>query len=294
MANCDITAVYDGETYRLDEAVSTKAYKAQFKGLYSDVTADGRHCVRLGEFNGDDIFENSTVVLDWGNGGDCDTIVFNHDFWWENQEPRQRTNVCLNGSGFIESQQVSVVTTGCAGMIWDFVPVNIEVMVQDADGNDLLNPETEGNISDNNIKAIFEGGTYERDVDVATKDILVVFHGLLTDQYDSGEYAGRYYLKFGEFARNHNYEKEFVLDWGDGIKRDTVSFTQSCEWKGNKPETATTVSLNGSEPVEGDVVTIVMDPKPVNAAMSLTDFVIDISNVSDIIITCRENDDVIY
>ena len=87
----------------------------------------------------------------------------------------------------------------------------------------------------------------------------MTFHGLLTDQYDSGIYAGRYYLKFGEFARDENYTKEFVLDWGDGSKRDTVTFTQSCVWQGNMPDTATEISLNGSEPVDGCTVTIVKE-----------------------------------
>lgn len=256
LANCDITAVYDGQAYKLDEMVQTKAYMACFKGLYSAVTPDGLHCIRLGEFNGDDIFENSTIVIDWGNGRDCDTIVFNHDFWWKNHKPHQSTHVSLNGSEFVESEYVSVVMPV---MVWDFVPVDIAVMVQDAEGNDLLNPEIPGNLSDNDITAVFEGNTYELDVDAATKAILVTFHGLLTDQYDSGIYAGRYYLKFGEFARDENYTKEFVLDWGDGSKRDTVTFTQSCVWQGNMPDTATEISLNGSEPVDGCTVTIVKE-----------------------------------
>ena len=33
LANCDITAVYDGQAYKLDEMVQTKAYMACFKGL---------------------------------------------------------------------------------------------------------------------------------------------------------------------------------------------------------------------------------------------------------------------
>lgn len=290
LADTPVCAVYDGQEYIKDAL--TKEIKPDFKGLYTFQNDDGSYCLKFGELKRDENYYKE-IVLIWNSGARCDTILMDHDFWWEGHDMCFSTKLGLNGSEPMESETVTIIMPAVERE-WDFVPVNIEVMVQDADGNDLLNPETEGNISGNTIKAIFEGETYERDVDVATKAILVVFHGLLTDQYDSGEYAGRYYLKFGEFARDDNYEKEFVLDWGDGIKRDTVSFTQSCVWQGNMPETATTVSLNGTEPVDGNVVTIVMEPQPVNVGRSLADFTIKINNVSDIIITCRENDAVIY
>ena len=48
-------------------------------------------------------------------------------------------------------------------LIWDFYPIILQIAVQDAQGNDLLNPETPGSIANSGIKAIYKGVTYEKD-----------------------------------------------------------------------------------------------------------------------------------
>lgn len=47
--------------------------------------------------------------------------------------------------------------SGSDDMIWDFAPIELHIAVQDAQGNDLLNPETPGNIAKQGIKAIYNG-----------------------------------------------------------------------------------------------------------------------------------------
>lgn len=48
-------------------------------------------------------------------------------------------------------------------LIWDFAPIVLYISVQDAQGNDLLNPLTKGSIANQGIKAIYKGETYEKD-----------------------------------------------------------------------------------------------------------------------------------
>ena len=57
--------------------------------------------------------------------------------------------------------------SGSDDMIWDFAPIELHIAVQDAQGNDLLNPETPGNIAKQGIKAIYNGKIYEKDVPIS-------------------------------------------------------------------------------------------------------------------------------
>ena len=99
--------------------------------------------------------------------------------------------------------------------IWDYSPVVCYVAVEDADGHDLLDPQTEGNILGQDIKADFMGDTYELNAEVVqTRYYLARFTGL---QLVYGGDEERYYLRFGELAGENTYENEpLTLHWGDG------------------------------------------------------------------------------
>lgn len=79
--------------------------------------------------------------------------------------------------------------SGSDDMIWDFAPIKLHIAVQDAQGNDLLNPETPGNIAKQGIKAIYNGKIYEKDVPISqTKAYLAHFNGLQTMKFETGKY----------------------------------------------------------------------------------------------------------
>ena len=79
--------------------------------------------------------------------------------------------------------------SGSDDMIWDFAPIELHIAVQDAQGNDLLNPETPGNIAKQGIKAIYNGKIYEKDVPISqTKAYLAHFNGLQTMKFETGKY----------------------------------------------------------------------------------------------------------
>ncbi len=115
-------------------------------------------------------------------------------------------------------------------MIWDFTPIILFMTVQDAEGNDLLNPETNGTIADQAIKAIYKGETYEKDAKVVTKAYLAYFTGLQTQKNNKGVY----YLTFGEFNGDDTFKNEEVtIEWHDGTT-DVIRFSSKLSWKSRK------------------------------------------------------------
>lgn len=130
-------------------------------------------------------------------------------------------------------------------LIWDFAPIVLNLSVQDAQGNDLLNPETEGSIANQGIKAIYHGEIYEKDSVVSqTKAYLAQFAGLQTSKSKDG----KYYLTFGEFNGDDTFDNEQVeIDWNDGTK-DEISFSSKLTWKSKKePVINRKFTLNGKE-----------------------------------------------
>ena len=91
-------------------------------------------------------------------------------------------------------------------LIWDFAPIVLYISVQDAQGNDLLNPLTKGSIANQGIKAIYKGETYEKDAPLneRTRAYMAYFTGLQTEVSKDG----KYYLTFGEFNGDHTFDNE--------------------------------------------------------------------------------------
>ncbi len=133
------------------------------------------------------------------------------------------------------------------GDIWDIYPYAINIVVTDEAGNDLLDPEAEGSIADQGIKAILGEMVFEKDslpFGPETKAVQVVFYGLRTVQLNDGRRA----LSLGSFNGSENREPtDFFLDWNDGTPRDTITFSHSFWWEDHLPQSQTRVWLNGEE-----------------------------------------------
>lgn len=130
-------------------------------------------------------------------------------------------------------------------MIWDFTPIVLRVSVDDIQGNDLLNPDVEGSIANQGIKAIYKETVYEKDSAViATKAYMAFFEGLQT--YENKD--GKYYLTFGEFNGETTFDKEqLIIDWNDGTQ-DTITFSSKLRWKAkNDPVFDREFLLNGKD-----------------------------------------------
>ena len=105
------------------------------------------------------------------------------------------------------------------------LPFNFLFIVQDADGNDLLDAKTPGNILSQPIKAIYNGKELPldsmKDKWVPGSPVDITFSGLTL--HEGGD---SYYLEFGLFDSQKDYKNEtFIIDWGDG-STTTVTFSR--------------------------------------------------------------------
>lgn len=131
------------------------------------------------------------------------------------------------------------------GRVWDFVNTSILIQVQNSQGVDLLNPQQQGNIAGNAIKAIYQNKEYIKDAEISlpqTRFNMPRWSGLSTYTKD-----GKYYLSFGEFSPTKNYRGEpFIIYWGDGTS-DTIGFDFYITWKKDDPTVHRALFLNGKE-----------------------------------------------
>ena len=145
-------------------------------------------------------------------------------------------------------------TNGGTTKIWDINPVTVSVTATDAQGNDLLNPQTPGALEVGKIKALYKGEEYACDEKLAaSKAVLPRFYGLKTEK----SALGICLLRFGELEGAQSYTNESVtIIWPDGSS-DQISFNRVFRWKANgDPEIKEKWFLNGSE-VSGKLVKII-------------------------------------
>lgn len=130
---------------------------------------------------------------------------------------------------------------------WDISPLIITINVSDMHGKDLLNPDSANYIGNKGIKAIYQGKTYSVNSNLPnqnhTRFYLAYFKGLYINKSSNGKYA----LCFGEFQGDEDREySDLVIDWNDGIHKDTIRFNHSFWWEKHNPQQKTTVYFNGN------------------------------------------------
>lgn len=150
--------------------------------------------------------------------------------------------------------------TGCSNdyfvddddVLWDFVNTSILIKVENVQGADLLNPQQEGNITGNTIKAIFGDKEFVRDADIEqpqTRFNMPHWSGLYTY-----ERKGEYFLAFGEFSPVKHYKNAtFTIDWGDGTT-DVIGFDYYITWKKKQPTVHEALYLNGEKVTQLKIV----------------------------------------
>ncbi len=131
-------------------------------------------------------------------------------------------------------------------MIWDFINYTVDFAVEDATtGADLLDPATEGNILNQEIKVIYKDGVFPRQTE-AGLELEYPIPGPMDQtranrplsfalRWGYDNYSGSYLVAFGEFDPTNNIHQErFVIDWGDGTQNEIV-LDCYITWKGNDP-----------------------------------------------------------
>ncbi len=140
-------------------------------------------------------------------------------------------------------------------VIWDIAPIDVQIYVNNADGENLIDPdETEGTLDITKITAEWEGETYSVSTEESgpqTKYYLPHFCGL-TVNADS---FGKWRLCFGELDGQENMDnRKLVIHWGDGSS-DTITIFNKFKWKANgDPSITRRFYLNG-EKLSSDIAT---------------------------------------
>lgn len=141
-------------------------------------------------------------------------------------------------------------------MVWDIYPVVVSVSVVDAQGNDLLDPQTPDAFDVSEINAIYKEKIYECNKDATglrSKAYMPYFYGLQSYRND---YYGLYILSFGEFNGAESYTNESVtIVWPDGSS-DKISFNRDFKWGKIEPEVKQEWFLNNSK-VSGGIIKII-------------------------------------
>ena len=131
---------------------------------------------------------------------------------------------------------------------WGVSDYSLQMRVVNEDGLNLLDSKVLGNIVRDSVTAEYAGQVYRLDTIASTKphpdtpDAGVSFTGLT--RYAPVD-TKNYLMLFGDFdGKTSVKDRELVINWNDGGKKDTVTFSYTCERKDGKVVTRTDVQLN--------------------------------------------------
>lgn len=117
--------------------------------------------------------------------------------------------------------------------IVDWYPVNVIVTVQDKNGNDLLDPDRDGNYADG-VSLTFQGQTFPvRDLEpgeywdcAETKAYFATMKGLRLvhdSLYVNQSRKLCYFLVFGQIDGAEDFDEDLVIKWRDG-RQDVIHY----------------------------------------------------------------------
>ena len=157
-------------------------------------------------------------------------------------------------------------------VLWEFTPADVMIHVVNANGDNLLSPETPGCIMPEEVEAIYNGKVYEYRYTFVvdgkpvpykpfaindtpdsekTREISATWYGL-HDGYSGNDLEPT--INFGTFDPTVGYRnEEFEVVWPDG-SRDRIAFDLFVDWTDkDNPQYVKNLYLNGN-PVETIVV----------------------------------------
>lgn len=144
-------------------------------------------------------------------------------------------------------------------VIWDVAPAGIEIQLVDEDGNDLLNPEVEGNWVGAAMQISYDGETYDaiwsrEDIKPRSRYYMPTFIGLVWNGalYDDNK---DYNLYFGEFegTENHDMHLTFSIDGMTTVYE--FEYKHDFSWKKNEPNSDNHIIYNGKK-IEGSTIVL--------------------------------------
>ncbi len=150
-----------------------------------------------------------------------------------------------------------LMLTGCKSddddvLIWDIYPITMYVYIADADGNNLLDPEVEGNIVDQPMTVEYKGMSYDVQWKTLwpdhsdTRAYLARFHGALhhpADVYNPASADNPWVLEIGELPGDEDYDETILLKYKNKVFN--IRVVNKFTWTKGKPNVDAVVYLNG-------------------------------------------------
>ena len=138
-------------------------------------------------------------------------------------------------------------------IIGDFSPLEVLMVVQNADGQNLFDPNTPNNFVGDTIVAEWMGKKYVADTlrCMQTREYIGYMYGLVRVQTESDSIPALY---FGEISGHEFYDDApITIHWPDSSS-DVVSITASYKWDEKKSpcDFVRTFKLNGKVVSEGN------------------------------------------
>ncbi|MDH6304715.1 hypothetical protein M2459_001452 [Parabacteroides sp. PF5-5] len=222
----DISVTYNGKTYTIDE--DTTSTSGFLKVTYNQET--DKNILVIDGLNPET--KNEELSIDWGDGTK-DVVKIQYA-----NKAEKKVYYNDKDCGNISLLNIKRPINPLYDRIWDFINYSIVFLVQDKDGNDLLNSGTKNHIDTDKIVALYKDWRYNL-VD-QTKALLPRDLGLRLEYVDA---YNSYAITFGEFAPFKYKQESFTIDWGDGTS-DEITFDLYMIWKKGDPIVKKALHLN--------------------------------------------------
>lgn len=211
----------------------------------------------FGPFDYLDNHIDEEFIIDWDYTDRTDLVRFSLPYEWTGYTGIVEQRMQVNDGEVLTHWEYSFSKEQPT---WEFTNYSVYFYVEDALGNDLLDPDYEGNILGQDIKVTYNDVTYPRYKNPGlglredtTRETLPLQFGLRWGQ-KSNEEDAPYCLAFGEFAPEGYRNTTFTLDWGDDT---STKLELNCylTWSGWSPTVTRTLKVDGTDQKEDwDVV----------------------------------------
>lgn len=257
----DVRVVFGDKVYEpVTPTPKTRGASTALRLSYDDQAR--QYVLLFGEFVYGNNIRKEPVVVQWGDGRE-DVLELDYYLYREQEQAKMQIELYLDkwqdGSNVPRLVETNLAPPQGSDpdAIWDFMNYEIGFTVEDAQGRDLLDPETEGNILAQPIKAIMYGKVFAYEEDKGGRaETRYNMPRKLALRWRYSSYQQRYMLFFGEFPPDSMWmDATFVLDWGDGMQ-DKVQFDCYLSWKDYLPVHHDSLYLNGKQNESKDPFTV--------------------------------------
>lgn len=233
----EIIIEYKGKEYKKQADSKSDLENTFGLRVVYDESSD-RYFLSFGEFDPEQNYKGEPFSIKWEDGTE-DMITFNLYLTEEAGKQMLHRELYVNGDLLSDNSLSASITKTEEYPIFDFTCYNICFAVEDAQGNNLLDPQTEGNILDKNIRVTYKDKEFGL---IETRFLMPEELGLRVQYY---QYYKKNLLTFGEFTPEDCLKGEqFIIHWGDGTE-DEIMFDLYITWKKFDPTVHKIVYLNG-------------------------------------------------